>query len=374
MRFKRTLILGFFILSVIAVWDMTTIGVHDFLDMAESDFVRIEGQRNRVPAQGPDYEEHRQLEPLAGVRQVTIEGLTGQLDIVRSETEQVTVEYSVQVWGDGGRQQLAEAAAALAQELAAGWVREGDSVRLAVKQPANLPAGVRAMRVAVRLAVPDGTRLAAALTGDARVEGISGALNLRLGAGNVTVRRAQGPVNVDSNFGDVRLEQLSGPVHVQLRGGNVTAWDIAGSVSGRVDMGRLELDGISGDVDFTVDKGSTRMEDVRGHVKLIGDFGDARIDRVDGDVTVELSFGSLRVRGVRRAVDVSVHFGDLELVLEGEGGWTVQASAQLGSLETTLPLRREGNERSARLSGVIGDGAYPVRVEVHQGSGRLSHR
>ncbi|MFS8534472.1 MAG: DUF4097 family beta strand repeat-containing protein [Limnochordales bacterium] len=374
MGFKRTLILGFLILSAIAVWDLTSFGVDDFIGIVESDLVRIDGQQGRLPAQNPDYEEHRQLEPLAGVRQVAIEGLAGQLDVVRSETDQVTVEYSIRLWGDGSPQQLAEAAAVLSEQVASGLVQEGDSVRLAVRRSADLPAGVRAMRVAVRLAVPDGTSLAATLTGDARVEGIAGAVDLQLGGGNVAVRRVQGPVEVDGNFGNVSLEQLSGPVHVDLTGGNVTGWDIAGSVTGRVNMGELDLDRIGGDVDFTVERGAARVKDVGGNVKLTGSFGEARIDGVQGDVTAELSFGSLRVRGVRRAADVSVRFGDLELVLEGEGGWSVQAAAERGSLETTLPLQREGSERSPRLSGVIGDGAYPVRVEVQQGAGRLVRR
>jgi len=105
--------------------------------------VRIDGQQGRLPAQNPDYEEHRQLEPLAGVRQVAIEGLAGQLDVVRSETDQVTVEYSIRLWGDGSLQQLAEAAAVLSEQVASGLVQEGDSVRLAVRRSADLPAGVR---------------------------------------------------------------------------------------------------------------------------------------------------------------------------------------------------------------------------------------
>src|SRR5690606_37874105 len=109
MGFKRTLIRGYCILSAIASWDVTTIVVDALIGIAESDFVRIEGQLDSVPTQNPDYEEHRQLEPLAGVRQVAIEGLAGQLDAVRSETDQVTVESSIRLCGDGSPQQLAEA-------------------------------------------------------------------------------------------------------------------------------------------------------------------------------------------------------------------------------------------------------------------------
>src|SRR5690606_31200396 len=262
-------------LSAIAVWDLTSFGVDDFIRIVESDLVRIDGQQGRLPAQNPDYEEHRQLEPLAGVRQVAIEGLAGQLDVVRSETDQVTVEYSIRLWGDGSPQQLAEAAAVLSEQVASGLVQEGDSVRLAVRRSADLPAGVRAMRVAVRLAVPDGTSLAATPTADARVAGVAGAVDLQLGGGNGAGRRVQGPVEVDGNFGNVSREQLSGPVHVDLTGGNVTGWDIAGSVTGRVNMGELDLDRIGGDGGLTVERGAARAKGGGGNGRRTGSGGEA---------------------------------------------------------------------------------------------------
>ncbi|HEY8416648.1 MAG TPA: hypothetical protein VIK93_01290, partial [Limnochordales bacterium] len=164
------------------------------------------------------------------------------------------------------------------------------------------------------------------------------------------------------------------PLNVQLLGGDFEAWDVAGPVEGSVQMGALELARVAGDVTFSVDQGAARVVEVGGNVQLKGSYGQVEIARVAGDVRLEHSFGEADVRDVTRGADITVRFGEVEVVLLGEGGWNVEAMAQMGALETDLPLRREQSEVRTVMSGVIGDGAHDVRIEVYQGALRLTRR
>src|SRR5690606_17542653 len=374
MGFTRTLILLFLLVSALAVWDMAGGGVGGFAGMVEHDFVRFGGQRERVPLREPDFEEQHSLGSLAGVRRVVIDGFSGNLEVTRSATDELSASYSVAIWTEDRGARTADTAAALARQLTVEWAREGEEVRLQVERPQPLPPGIQALRVLVRLAVPDGVQVEARHAGSARIVGIAGSVRLDHSRGEVEVREVQGPVNIASSWTSVRVESVRGPVQVDVTGGEMRARDIAGSVGGSVRMGALQLRGVEGDVTFSVDQGAGRVEDVGGDVRVTGSFGEMIVAQVAGDVEAYRTFGALKVRGVTRAADLSVRFGDMEVVLQGEGGWTVDAVAELGALETSLNLQREQSDQRVALSGVIGDGAHPLRVRVEQGSARIARR
>jgi len=374
MQFKRVVIVGFLILSLFAVWDVTRPAPGGFAGIVTREYVRLDGERVRFPVREPDYAEERALEPVTGVRALAIESVSGILELVPSETGAVTASYTVLLWADGNPARLAETGAAIARQVTATWVREGDSARLTVNRPAQLPAGVQAMRVAVRVAVPDGVAVTARHTGAALVEGLTGAVRLEHRSGDVVVRRVAGPVDITSGFAVIDVLGVEGALNAQLLGGDLKVRDVTGTVQGRVRMGALELARVAGDVTFTVDRGRARVENVGGNLHLNTSYGQVEIARVAGDIRLEHSFGEADVRDVTRAADISVRFGELEVALSGEGGWNVEAMAEMGSLETDLPLRREASELRTVVSGVIGDGAHDVRLQVHQGALRLTRR
>lgn len=374
MRFRRTLIFIFFILSAVAVWDVTHSGPEDWVDLFAQDLVRIRVQQDRAPTREPDFQVDRALEALTGVDRVAIDDFSGNLEVTRSQTEELTASYSILLWGNGSTERLAETADSLARQLSLAWVREGNAGRLTVEQPSQLPAGIRAMRLTVRLALPHGVALEARHTGDAHVEDLGGPVHLRHSGGQVAVRRVQGPVEIASTFGRVHVTGVEGPVRVELMGGDLQVWDVAGPVEGSVRLGALDLRGVTGDVTFSIHQGASRVVDVGGSLRLNGGYGAMSVAQVAGSVEVEQSFGALRLQGVTRAADVTVRFGELDLTLEGDGGWRVEAVVEMGALETDLDLQRQTSERRTTLSGVIGDGAHPLRVRVEQGEARISRR
>src|SRR5690606_41793970 len=94
---------------------------------------------------------------------------------------------------------------------------------------------------------------------------------------------------------------------------------------------------------------------------------------VAGGGTLAYRLGPGRVGGARSAV-LSVELGDMEVYLEGDGGWPVAAVAEMGEIETALPLSRLESGLRTEVSGTVGDGAHRLKLEVSRGTVRLARR
>lgn len=379
MKLRRTLIIAFAVLSALAVWDMVASGPDRFENRM---FVYVEFSDGigRVPARPPDLQETRSLAPAAlegsdgagAARTVTLDPMMGWLRVGPSAGGEVTAEYTVRVWTDGSRG-AAERAADVARAVTARWLREGESLRLALDRPARLPGGVVQVWVDVQLGLPEGVELVASHTGDVVVEQVSGGVRLENIAGRVALRQVQGPVAVTGRGVDLSASQLQGPLRLDLRGGRAEIEQVEGTVTGAMHYGALKLEDVRGDVDLTAGQGLAEVRTVRGDVTLRGGYGETRVSGVAGHVSVDQRFGSARVE-LTGPADLAIALGELEVTLARTGGWTVDAVTEMGDVSTALPLAREQSGASGRVFGTVGDGSHPLKIQVNRATARLYRR
>jgi|GEM_PF-1642624 hypothetical protein len=378
MPFRRMLLIGFALLSLVAVVDLGTPGSDRF----EGRFFTIEtlwDEVGRVPARPPTVEERRTLDAstLLGdgaqaVRAVVVENTLGRLEIRPSPSGELTAEYAVRVWEDASKG-APGGAAALLNEVAMAWVREGDQVRLTLQRPETLPSGIENLFVDVKLGVPPGVDVVTEHTGDVAIEGILGSVRLESAGGKAVVQDVQGAVEVNSRVTDLSIRRVLGPVQFEVRGGRAEIQEIRGRVEGAGSYIELVVEDVAEDVHLTLGQGFSRVRKVGGDLALQGGYGESHVSGVAGDVTIAYRLGSVKV-GVSRSAELSVDLGDMEVYLEGDGGWTVAAVAEMGEIETALPLRRLESGLRTEVSGTIGDGAHPFKLEVSRGTVRLARR
>jgi len=379
MPFRQMLLVGFALLSLVAVVDLATPGSGRF----ESRLITIEtlwDEAGRVPARPPTAEERRTLDgsTLLGdgaqaVRAVVVENTLGRLEIMPSPSGQMTAEYAVRVWEDASNN-APGLATALLNEVAMTWVREGDQVRLTLQRPERLPSGIEKLFVDVRLGVPPGAGVVVAEhAGDVAIEGISGPVRLESAGGQAIVQDVQGTVEVNSRVTDLSIRRVLGPVQFEVRGGRAEIQEIRGRVDGAASYIELVVEDVEEDVHLTLGQGFSRVRRVGGDLALQGGYGESHVSDVAGDVTIAYRLGSVKV-GVARAAELSVDMGDMEVYLEGDGGWTVAAVAEMGEIETALPLSRLDSGLRTEVSGTIGDGAHRLKLEVSRGTVRLARR
>jgi DUF4097 and DUF4098 domain-containing protein YvlB len=194
------------------------------------------------------------------------------------------------------------------------------------------------------LTVPATARVkAATVSGDARVIGARGEVEVGTVSGDIEVGDAGGLTTLNSVSGDMTVERVSGDLAVTTVSGDVQVRDVRGDVRARSVSGELELRGITA---RSVTVGST-----------------------SGDVVYE---GGFQAGG---RYEFTSHSGDVRLVLPEDASAEFSVQTFSGSLDTAFPVTLGGGaRRGARprtLDFTLGQGGARVQVQTFSGDAVL---
>jgi hypothetical protein len=271
---------------------------------------------------------------------VRVRNLRGDLVVEESPDGEVHVEVRKRAWGTSE-----PTAQQLLQEVRAVLQPRGEDLVVEVgPTPGRFTADLT-------LRVPAHTRLDAQVaSGDVRVGQVA-SCELRVGAGDVDIRGASGPVVVRCGAGDVRLGTVEGDLSVEVGSGDLSAGRVVGSARVQVASGDVRLGSCSGAV-------AVRLQ--RGDLEVTADGAPSvRLEVSSGDVRTHLT--SLPAGAV---VEVHVASGDVELVVGPRVRAQVRAETQRG----TVSWAGEAvSRRPGFAEGVVG--AADATVSVRVGSG-----
>jgi DUF4097 and DUF4098 domain-containing protein YvlB len=196
-------------------------------------------------------------------------------------------------------------------------------------------------------------------------------------------------VHADSGSGDIRVAGIRGPVELATGSGKVTAEQIGGDARARAGSGEIVLREIGGEADASTGSGSITLADVASETRARSGSGDITIRNPRGTVTVKTGKGDIHIAGA--SDDVSAHGGLGDLTLEGSprpaaywelhtgvgditlrvppnASFRLHAHAGLGEIRSELPgLRVEHSRHNFR--GQLGNGG--ARIEIETGAGDI---
>lgn len=186
----------------------------------------------------------------------------------------------------------------------------------------------------------------------------------------VTVRSVSGDIKVSGIKGELDIETVSGDVTLDAVGQLGRAKSVSGDVSiaGAEVDGTLDASSVSGDVMARAVKARRiEFETVSGDVELLDAKCDAaRAKTVSGDVSFSGGLG----KGGR--YEFTSHSGDVRLTLAGDTGFAIEASTFSGSIRSDLPITIGGGAGAAvtgkTIRGTYGDGSATVDVTTFSGS------
>ncbi|MET7709663.1 DUF4097 family beta strand repeat-containing protein [Micromonospora sp. NPDC005413] len=149
--------------------------------------------------------------------------------------------------------------------------------------------------ISYEVAVPEGVTLQGESgSGDVELSRV-GAVDLRLGSGDVRISGASGAVGVETGSGNIEVSEASGAVRLRAGSGDVTARRLGGAVDAEAGSGNVtvELDkpasarahASSGDVTMLVPAGRYKVRSSTGS-------GDARITVTDDPTATDVLDGS----------------------------------------------------------------------------------
>jgi DUF4097 and DUF4098 domain-containing protein YvlB len=194
------------------------------------------------------------------------------------------------------------------------------------------------------LTVPVGARVkAATVSGDARVMGARGEVEIGTVSGDIEVGDTGGLTTLTTVSGDMHVERVGGDLAISTVSGDARVRDVRGDVRAKTVSGELDLRGITA---RSISAGST-----------------------SGDVVYEGDFAA----GGR--YEFTSHSGDVRLVLPEGASAEFSVQTFSGSLETDFPVTLGGGaRRGARprtLDFTLGKGGARVQVQTFSGDAVL---
>lgn len=175
-------------------------------------------------------------------------------------------------------------------------------------------------------------------SGDQRMEGLAGKLDLQSGSGDMRLREIGNDVHIKTGSGDVDAHEISGAFGIESGSGDV----------------RVEANGNGGDSSVRTGSGGVELRGVKGGLR------------------VESGSGDLTISGTQTAAwEIRTSSGNIELQLQPGAAFDLDASAGSGNVTVDGPVTMtiEGDVGKARHSmrGKVGGGG-PL-LTVHTGSG-----
>ena len=175
------------------------------------------------------------------------------------------------------------------------------------------------------------------------------------GSGDQRIEGLHGNLDLESGSGDMRLSSIAGEVRLHTGSGDVEARDLSGPFTAEAGSGDIRLDS-KGASDVQVHTGS-------GNIELRGVNGTLRVEAGSGDVSVE---------GTQTgAWDLRTGSGNVDLRLPANAAFDLEASTSSGRVDTSRPVTMtiQGDLRHANRSvhGKV-NGGGPL-LTVHTGSG-----
>jgi hypothetical protein len=188
-------------------------------------------------------------------------------------------------------------------------------------------------------------------SGNQRIAGINGGVEVQAGSGEIKVSDVEGRVRAQTGSGNVALERIKGNVHAEAGSGDMRGTDIAGAIEAHTGSGHIEMS-----------------------------------QSAPGSVSVETGSGGVEVRGVHGSLDATAGSGDISIEGEPAGGWTVHtgsgevrlkmsqgaafdldAKTSSGSISTSQSVAVQGNMGHKELRGKVNGGGVPVTVRTSSG-------
>jgi len=177
----------------------------------------------------------------------------------------------------------------------------------------------------------------------------------RTGSGDQRIEGLSGKLNLESGSGDMRLRDIANQVRLHTGSGDVEAREVSGAFTAESGSGDIRLDA-KGTGDVNVQTGS-------GTVELRG---------INGALVARSGSGDIRAAGTQTGNwEVRTSSGNVEIDLPQQASFDLEASTSSGEVTIDRPVvmvvQGEVRETRRRIEGKVGNGG--PRLSVHTGSG-----
>ncbi len=229
----------------------------------------------------------------------------------------------------------------------------------------------RSISVSFHVHGPSGaTGEMSSVSGEARITGTSGPIQINSVSGDVTAERVSSRVRATAVSGGVHVSDCRGPVHAETVSGDVDV-DICGStLKAETVSGSLTAAGVAGDVDASTTSGDILVKQVKGTVAGNTTSGQITVENEGGSFDLHSVSGDLTVRSAKSTGRLACETvsGSVKVYVNAKEVSDVRLSSNSGDIQVDAGLRVRKHSRH-ELSGRLGDG--PSELEISTSSGDI---
>jgi DUF4097 and DUF4098 domain-containing protein YvlB len=143
---------------------------------------------------------------------------------------------------------------------------------------------------------------------------------------------------VKNGAGEIDLEN-TGPVDLKIGAGGISVGVVTGTADITSGSGRVRLTEVDGPAVVRNANGETWIGAVTGNLQVSGSNGGISIDRAGGDVTATTANGSLRIGCVSRGMTtLKTSMGEIEVGIAAGTAALVDAQTKLGRVRNSLAV------------------------------------
>ncbi len=284
-------------------------------------------------------EKFAKTEALAKNGKLSLRNISGDIEIAVWKEAQVKIE-ALKTSKAPSLEKAKENAAKVTIEV----VKEGDLVRVETIYPKRTGGFWRGddLRVSVdyKVWVPD-----------------QAAVELKSVSGDVDVAALGGTARIECVSGDIELAGAAG-AEIKLTSGDLVLRNVGGDVF---------IKAVSGDIGVTGVKGSVQADAVSGDIELRDIAGARTVDvkTVSGNVTY---VGALEAGG---RYELKTHSGDVRMTVPADAAFEFDASTFNGSIETDFEIKVVGKISPREVRGTVGKGGATVTMKSFSGDVEL---
>jgi len=231
--------------------------------------------------------------------------------------------------------------------------QSGNIIRIGHIDDPELRHGIS---ISYEVQVPAETELRAESgSGNQKVEGIQGPLDISAGSGDLNISRIGDRVRAQTGSGDIEIEQVKGNVHAKTGSGSIQADEIAGAFEADSGSGHITLQQTA--------PGSVRVDTGSGGMDLRG---------VRGSLDAKAGSGTIQAEGSPTgAWNVHTGSGEVQLKMPSDASFDLAAHTSSGSISVDQPHSVQGSIGRKEIRGKVGGGGVPVEVETGSGDIRI---
>lgn len=197
--------------------------------------------------------------------------------------------------------------------------------------------------------------------------------------GKIHVGNVNGVIHLNTDNGNIHLSNSMGEIIYSTDDGNLTLENCSGTVRGQTDNGSINIqNGVWDEINVQVDDGNIKInssEVANTEVKIQADNTNVEISLPQSkELQIVTQDGSVNVNTpvIQQEANIRTKNGQIHLTVDPKAPYAIQAKTRNGKINNNLPLQSVKNEPKNELSGKIGNGSIPIKVETQNGSIHLN--